>query len=340
MEEYEIAMEGYGLEITDILKEYSTGVDREIDRALDTVDPENLHVASKHLIKAGGKKIRPALVLLTAEAVGGTMEEAYKTGAAVELIHTFSLIHDDIMDEDEMRRGMPSVHTIWGEPMAILAGDILFSLAFELVAQTHSENIPSERVIQALNTVVDACIKICEGQACDMSFEGKFDVKESEYMNMIYKKTAALIAAATKAGALLGGGTPQQVEALSEYGRLIGMAFQIQDDYLDVVSDEDQLGKPVGSDIVEGKMTLMVVHTLEAASNEDKEELISILNSGDETNILKAIKIFNKYGSIDYARNIALKNVKTAKKLLDVLNDSPAKETLYELADFMLQRKH
>jgi geranylgeranyl diphosphate synthase type I len=328
------------LEILDVLKKYSTGVDREIENALDTVDPENLYDASKHLIKAGGKKIRPALVLLTAEAVGGNIEGAYKTAAAVELIHTFSLIHDDIMDEDEMRRGKPSVHTLWGEPMAILAGDILFSLAFELVAQTQVDDVPPSRVIKALNTVVDACIKICEGQACDMSFEEKFDVGESEYLNMIYKKTAALIAAATKSGAILGGGTAEQVEALSQYGELIGMAFQIQDDYLDVVSEEEELGKPVGSDIVEGKMTLMVVHTLSAASPEDKEELISILKSGDESNTQRAIDIFNKYGSIDYTRDIALDNVNRAKDLLDVLDDSPAKEALYDLADFMLQRKN
>jgi geranylgeranyl diphosphate synthase type I len=118
------------------------------------------------------------------------------------------------------------------------------------------------------------------------------------------------------------------------------MAFQIQDDYLDVVSDEEQLGKPVGSDIVEGKMTLMVVHTLSVASNKDKEELISILNSGDEANTQKAIDIFDKYGAINYTRDIALDNVQNAKELLDVLDDSPAKETLYEVADFMLQRKH
>ncbi|NYB26295.1 MAG: polyprenyl synthetase family protein [Methanobacteriaceae archaeon] len=328
------------MEILDVLKKYSAGVDREIEKALDTVDPENLYDASKHLIKAGGKKIRPALVLLTAEAVGGNIEGAYKTAAAVELIHTFSLIHDDIMDEDEMRRGKPSVHTMWGEPMAILAGDILFSLAFELVAQTQVDDVPASRVIKALNTVVDACIKICEGQACDMSFEEKFDVGESEYLNMIYKKTAALIAAATKSGAIIGGGTAEQVEALSQYGELIGMAFQIQDDYLDVVSDEEELGKPVGSDIVEGKMTLMVVHTLSVASPEDKEELIFILKSGDESNTQRAIDIFNKYGSIDYTRDIALDNVNRAKDLLDLLDDSPAKEALYDLADFMLQRKN
>ena len=328
------------MEILKLVKNYSIGVEREIENALDTLDPENLHSASNHIIKAGGKKIRPALVLLTAEAVGGNRKWAYKTAAAVELIHTFSLIHDDIMDGDEMRRGMPAVHTLWGEPMAILAGDVLFSKAFELVTQTQAEDIPSENVITALKTVVDSCIKICEGQALDMDFEGKLDVKEEDYLKMIYKKTAALIAAATKSGAIIGGGSEEQVEALSQYGELIGMAFQIQDDYLDVISDEEELGKPVGSDIVEGKMTLMVVHTLEAATYADKEELISILESGDESNTNRAIEIFNKYDSITYARDIALENVNQAKKLLDMMDDSPAKEALYNLADFVLERKN
>lgn len=328
------------MEILKLVKNYSIGVEREIENALDTLDPENLHSASNHIIKAGGKKIRPALVLLTAEAVGGNRKWAYKTAAAVELIHTFSLIHDDIMDGDEMRRGMPAVHTLWGEPMAILAGDVLFSKAFELVTQTQAEDIPSENVITALKTVVDSCIKICEGQALDMDFEGKLDVKEEDYLKMIYKKTAALIAAATKSGAIIGGGSEEQVEALSQYGELIGMAFQIQDDYLDVISDEEELGKPVGSDIVEGKMTLMVVHTLEAATDADKEELISILESGDESNTNRAIEIFNKYDSITYARDIALENVNQAKKLLDMMDDSPAKEALYNLADFVLERKN
>ena len=328
------------MEILKLVKNYSIGVDREIENALDTLDPENLHSASNHIIKAGGKKIRPALVLLTAEAVGGNRKWAYKTAAAVELIHTFSLIHDDIMDGDEMRRGMPAVHTLWGEPMAILAGDVLFSKAFELVTQTQAEDIPSENVITALKTVVDSCIKICEGQALDMDFEGKLDVKEEDYLKMIYKKTAALIAAATKSGAIIGGGSEEQVEALSQYGELIGMAFQIPDDYLDVIRDEEELGKPVGSDIVEGKMTLMVVHTLEAATDADKEELISILESGDESNTNRAIEIFNKYDSITYARDIALENVNQAKKLLDMMDDSPAKEALYNLADFVLERKN
>jgi len=328
------------MEVVDILKKYSSDIDEEIQNSLSTVDPEELKKSTQHLIKAGGKKIRPSMVVLSAVAVGGAPEEALKTAAAVELIHTFSLIHDDIMDEDDMRRGEPSVHVVWGEPMAILAGDTLFSKAFETVLETPINNVSYERVVGALKTVVDSCIKICEGQASDMCFEGNFDVSEEAYMNMIYKKTGALIAASTKSGAIIGGGTPEQVEILSEYGRLVGLAFQIQDDYLDVMSDEQDLGKPVGSDIVEGKMTLMVVNALSKASPEDKDELISILKAEEDTNVARALELFKKYGSIDYAKNIALDNVNTAKNLLDKLEDSEAKESLSMIADFVVERIH
>jgi len=326
------------VDVIEILKKYSKSIDEEINKSLVTIDPKGLRQSSEHLIKAGGKKLRPSLVILSCEAVGGNPKNALKTAAAMELIHTFSLIHDDIMDKDELRRGEPSVHVLWGEPMAILAGDTIFSKAFEAILDTKIDDVSSSRVIEALKTVVDSCIKICEGQACDMGFEEKFDVKEKEYLNMIYKKTAALIAAATKSGAILGGGNQEQIEALSEYGRLIGMAFQIQDDYLDVVSDAEKIGKPAGSDIVEGKMTLMVVHTIEKASPEDKETLISILKSGSEDEVEKAISLFEKYDSIEYTRNIALNNVKQAKELLNILDDSEAKESLLHIADFVLQR--
>jgi geranylgeranyl diphosphate synthase, type I len=328
------------MEVVDILKKYSKDIDVEIGNSLGTVDPEDLKKSTQHLIKAGGKKIRPSLVVLSSEAVGGTAEVALKTAAAVELIHTFSLIHDDIMDKDVMRRGKPSVHVLWGEPMAILAGDTLFSKAFETVLETPVDSISYERVLNALKTVVDSCIKICEGQASDMCFEGNFDVNEEEYMNMIYKKTAALIAAATRSGAIIGGGNAVEVETLAEYGRLVGLAFQIQDDYLDVVSEEEFLGKPVGSDIVEGKMTLMVVHALSNASPEDKEELISILKDNGDTDVERAIELFEKYGSINYARDIAVKNIETAKNLLETLDESEATMSLAMIADYVLQRIH
>lgn len=327
------------MEVMDILKKYSKRIDNEIETSLKTINPSTLCEASDHLIKAGGKKLRPVLVILACESVGGRSEDALKTAASMELIHTFSLIHDDIMDKDEMRRGKPSVHTLWGDPMAILAGDTLFSKAFETVLKTDAE-IDPKRIVDALKTVVDSCIKICEGQALDICFEGKLDVKEEEYLTMIYKKTAALISAATRAGAILGGGTDEQIEALSDFGRLIGLAFQIQDDYLDVVSDAEDIGKPVGSDILEGKMTLMVVHTLAKASKKDREMLKSILTAKNEDLVEDAIALFNKYDSIKYTRDIALGNIKTAKELLNVLEDSEAKESLELIADFVVSRTH
>jgi len=328
------------LEVTEILKRYSADIDQEITRALETVDPETLLQASEHLVKAGGKKLRPALAVLSAEAVGGNVQCALKTGAAVELIHTFSLIHDDIMDQDDKRRGKPSVHVLWGEPMAILAGDTLFSKAFETVMKSEEDGVTAEKILPALQTVVDSCVKICEGQALDMGFAERLDVSEGEYLMMIFKKTAALIAAATKSGAILGGGTPEQVEALAEYGRLIGMAFQIQDDYLDVASSEEDLGKPVGSDIVEGKMTLLVVHALSQADEKDTERLITILKEEGDQNVSEAVDILEKYGSIQYAWNVAQEDVNQAKSLLDILDDSPAKDALLLLADFVLERSN
>lgn len=327
------------MEIQEILQKYSQDIIPEINRTIKTIRPKNLQEASAHLIKAGGKMIRPSLVLLSAEAVGGETRVAYKTAAAVELIHTFSLIHDDIMDKDEMRRGKPAVHTIWGESMAILAGDTLFSKAFELVGNT-PETTSALKVNKSMQTVVDSCIQICQGQAYDMSFEGNFLVTEAEYLEMIFMKTAALIAAATKAGAILGGGSQKQVEAFHEYGKLIGMAFQIQDDYLDVASEEEHLGKPVGSDIAEGKMTLMVVHTLAMANDKDRKLLISLLQERKEKNIPLVIELFEKYGAINYTRDLAQSYVRKAKDLLNVVDDSPARQALIMMADYVLERSY
>lgn len=327
-------------DVIDILKEYSAIVVKSIEENLGTIEPQGLQDASIYLTKAGGKMLRPALTLIVADAVGGNKEDAVKTAAAIELIHTFSLIHDDIMDDDDMRRGKPSVHKVWDEPTAILAGDTLFSKAFEMIISSKDEGADSSRVANALATVADACVKICEGQASDMSFEGNFDVKEDEYSKMIFKKTGALIAAATKAGAIMGGADQKVIDAMYDYGRLIGQAFQIQDDYLDVVSDEEALGKPIGSDIAKGKMTLMVVKALAESEGEDKDRLLEILKDTESTqdDVDEAIDLFNKYGSIEYAHNLALTNVAEAKEVLEILDDSDSKQLLISLADFVLYR--
>ncbi|MDR0911851.1 MAG: polyprenyl synthetase family protein [Methanobrevibacter sp.] len=326
-------------DVKEILVKYSSIIKKEIDDSLSNIIPKDLNNASIHLTNAGGKMLRPSLALLTAQVVGGQEKDGLKVGAAIELIHTFSLIHDDIMDDDDVRRGQAAVHKVWGEPLAILSGDILFSKAFELVVSS-KDSLGCDKIVNSLDTIAEACIKICEGQALDMGFEGNFDVNEDDYLDMIFMKTAALIAAATKIGAIAGGANDNEIEILYDYGRLIGLAFQIHDDYLDLTSDEDSLGKPIGSDIAEGKMTLIVVNALEKANNEDKEVLLKILkdeNNSDE-DIKIAMDLFNKYESIDYANKIAKRYVEDAKNLLDVFDDSDAKNILKLIADFVLIR--
>jgi len=324
-------------DVIEILKKYSEDVDKEIEEALSTLEPSSLFESSGHLIKAGGKKFRPALTVLSCQAVGGETDKALKTAAALELIHTFSLIHDDIMDNDDTRRGMPAVHKKWGEPLAILAGDTLFAKAYETIIKTADENIAYERVIDALRVLVDSCIKICEGQALDMAFEDSFEVTKDEYMNMIYKKTGALITGATTAGAIIGGATSFQKQQLDLYGRKIGLAFQIQDDYIDLTGDES-IGKPVGSDLVEGKKTLMVVYALEKANEEDHDRLIELLSAGNESIIPEAMDILNKYGAINYARSVAYDCVIEAKEALMTLPNTEARNSLMKLADFVFTR--
>ncbi|MGX8694173.1 MAG: short chain isoprenyl diphosphate synthase IdsA [Methanobrevibacter sp.] len=324
-------------DVKEVLGSYSSDITKTIEEELSTITPDNLAEASVYLTRAGGKMLRPALTLITAEAVGGNRESALKSAAAIELIHTFSLIHDDIMDQDDMRRGMPSVHKVWGDDVAILAGDTLFSKAFEIIIGT--EGTSSDQNNRALATVADACVKICEGQASDMGFEDRFDVTEEEYMEMIFKKTGALIAAATKAGAIMGGASQEVVDAMYDYGRLIGLAFQIQDDYLDISSDEETLGKPIGSDIAKGKMTIIAINGL-ASAGEDSEKLLEILKDEENSqeDIDLAVEILTKCGAIEYARNLALKSVDEAKEVLEILPDSSSKQVLADIADFVLER--
>ncbi len=326
-------------DVKEILGSYSSDIIGTIEDELDVITPNNLQEASIYLTKAGGKMLRPALSLITAEAVGGQKENALKAGSAIELIHTFSLIHDDIMDDDDMRRGMPSVHKVWGEDVAILAGDTLFSKAFEIIINSDKELTSHAQINNALAAVADACVKICEGQALDMGFENRFDVTEDEYMEMIFKKTGALIAAATKVGAIMGGASDEVIDAMYEYGRLIGLAFQIQDDYLDLASDEETLGKPIGSDIGKGKMTIIAINGLSSAG-EDSEKLLEILKdeNNSQEDIDLAIEILTKCGAIEYARNLAQDSVDQAKEVLEILPDSSSKQVLSDIADFVLGR--
>ncbi|MBA7667170.1 (2E,6E)-farnesyl diphosphate synthase [subsurface metagenome] len=329
----------------DVLKhmeERARMVEREIDRWVSRgLEPEILARATRHLLEAGGKRLRPCLALTACEAVGGKAEDALEAAAAIELLHNFTLIHDDIMDQDEFRRNVKTVHVLLGVPVAVIAGDALFAKVFEAMAANAKRlGLEGARVVELFDAVSKASFEICQGQVLDMLFEGRADVSEAEYMRMVSGKTGALLEASMKVGALLGKGEPEQVRALAEYGRLIGLAFQMRDDVLGVAGEQEKFGKPIGSDVREGKQTLIVVRALATAPQEDKSTLLRALGNQDasEAELKTAIDVLKRAGAIDYVTERARELIAQAKSKLKALPESRAREILSELADFTIKR--
>jgi geranylgeranyl diphosphate synthase type I len=307
-------------------------------RSFEAMEDPNLRAAMAHYPAAGGKRLRPLLATIVAEAVGGKVEDAIPFGTAVEMVHNFTLVHDDVMDEDDMRRGIETVHSKWSVPEAILAGDAMFARAFEIALDSELEDWKRVKLVKILASAVRV---LADGQQMDMDFEKRDLVGPDEYLEMIERKTAVLYSAAAQGGAIVGGGSEAQQESLFEYGRLIGLGFQIWDDVLDLRSDKVTFGKPVLNDIKNGKKTLIVVHALENMKGEDRKALTAVLGKKDatDTELMAAKALLEKSGSIDYASLIANEFVAKAKEHLEVLKDSPHKESLKAFADFMLSRK-
>jgi len=319
--------------IEEILQKKAKLVDESIPKFLPITPPEDLYKAMRHLLDAGGKRLRPSALLLAAEAVGGKTENVLPAAVAVELVHNFTLIHDDIMDEADLRRGLTTVHKKWGVPRAIIAGDAMYSKAFEILSCTKSD---PQRLVESLELLSKTCTDICEGQWMDMNFATRKDVTEDEYMRMVEKKTAVLFAAALKMGASLSGANNEHARALWDFGRFTGIGFQIYDDVIDLITPEEILGKAQGGDIVEGKRTLIIIHAL------SKGVSIDALGKSNATRseINAALTTLKESGSIDYAMNKAIAFVDQGKAALSALPDSEAKITLIRLADYMIERKY
>jgi geranylgeranyl diphosphate synthase type I len=306
-------------------------------------EPQILYRAARHIIDAGGKRLRPFLVLKSCRLVGGNEEDALATASSLELLHTFTLLHDDIMDQDEKRRGVPSVHTKWGVPIAIVAGDLLFANVYESITKhTDVKRVKPKRILQVMQEVSEATIVLCEGQTRDMMFEDKETVSEAEYFKMIEGKTAALFETSARCGGLLGGATKTQVKRLGEFGRYAGIAFQVIDDILALTADEKVLKKPVGNDIREGKRTLMVVYALERASERQRKQILETLGNKDASpeQIQETIKLIDHLGAIRYAKKLADRYIKKAKETLARFPDCKDKEDLISLADLIFARQH
>ncbi|MCD6493387.1 MAG: polyprenyl synthetase family protein [Archaeoglobaceae archaeon] len=307
-------------------------VNEAISNYLPIKSPEGLYKATRHLINAGGKRLRPVLVLISTEALGKDWTKILPAAVAIETIHNFTLIHDDIMDRDEYRRGVSTVHKLFGEPTAILAGDTLFAEAFEILTKCEVE---AKNLVKAVELLSKVCVNICEGQYLDMSFEEEKFVNEQDYIEMVKKKTAVLIAASTSLPAILFGESEKIINALWNFGLYCGIGFQIQDDVLDLVGKE-KIGKDWGSDIVEGKKTLIVINAFE------KGVELEIFGKGEASKeeIEKAVKKLEECGAIDYAKNKAKEYVEKAKKELDTLKDSKSKELLKAISDYLISRDY
>lgn len=320
------------------LKKRADIFNRELEKYLKNGYPNALYDATRHLLMAGGKRLRPCISMLSCEAVSGDAKQVMPFAVALELIHNFTLVHDDIMDKSHLRRNLPTVHMKFGEGTAIMAGDLLFAKAFEAM-----HNISSDlSVFKELDYGLVRCVEeICEGQQLDMDFEKRKNVTEDEYLEMIRKKTAVLFMFSAEGGAIVGGGTKEEVSALKGYGRSLGLGFQIWDDYLDISSDERILGKDIGNDIRNGKKTLIAVHSLNNAVGDDKKFLEKIFGNrnASEQDVKRVFNLFRENKSVEYAKNTALKYNAEAKKALDVLDDSNTKEILIELADYSIKRE-
>ncbi len=332
------------------IRKLAGDVDKIILELVPEKEPKTLYDAARHYPLAGGKRVRPFVVLRATEAVGGDPEKALYPAAAVEFIHNYSLVHDDIMDMDELRRGRPTVHKVWGINMAILAGDLLFSKAFEAVAKAKVDPDKKARILEVL---VKTSNELCEGQALDIEFETRDEVTVDEYLKMISGKTGALFDGSATIGAIVGTDNEEYIQALSKWGRNVGIAFQIWDDVLDLIANEKKLGKPVGSDIRKGKKTLIVSHFFQNASEDDKAEFLKVFGkyAGDakgdalihdervKEEVERAIELLKKYGSIDYAAQYAKNLVREANEALKVLPESEARKDLELLAEFLVERE-
>jgi octaprenyl-diphosphate synthase len=320
-----------GKEIFDLLHDDLTALECEFGQ--DTVSgvPAITEIG-EYLRNGGGKRIRPALLFLSAKLFGYQGRGAVRLGAVVEIIHTATLVHDDIIDEAQTRRGRPAANTQWGNSKCVLAGDWLYMQAFKIAVQ--------ERNFRILDALIELTQQMVEGELLQMEKLGKL-IALDEYFDLIDRKTACLFSVCMRLGAILGGASESQEEALGRYGHDLGMAFQIVDDVLDLTASEDVLGKPVASDLREGKVTMAVIHTLERCTSDEREMIQSVLRHRGFNGVTHAeiIEILQRYGSLEAATEQACRYAESARKAICSFPDSEIKRALLWAPEFVVARE-
>ena len=328
-----------GADLLTSINEVKPFIEQRIVESLTASRHERLAAAMMHLILGGGKRMRATLPWLVGRAVGDTHSGLLDIGAAIETIHNFTLVHDDIMDDDEIRRGRNAVHIEYDMPTAINAGDAMLAIAFERLVM--SANIELHDIPSLVNRIAWMVRRVSEGQQLDIEFETRERVSEDEYIEMIEGKTAVMFQICAELGARVAGADDEVIECLAEWGRSVGLCFQLMDDLIDVLSDSATLGKPTGSDVAQGKQTLMVIHALSQPDSETKSRLLSVLGKCEdatESMVQDGIAALDELGSIAYARERANEYHQHAHACLDRLPDGPAMLALRELTDLQLKR--
>ena len=319
-------------ELLPYLESVAKDIDLMIDRYFVNKVGE-LNKASAHLLMAGGKRLRPAVVLLAADAVKQrSSSDILPAAFALELTHTFTLIHDDIMDEDSLRRGVQTVHTKWDMPTGILAGDVLYARAFEFICMSAATD---NAKVRAISMLASTCADICSGQHMDMSFSHRSDVDEYEYLEMVKKKTGVLYAAAAGIGAILAGASAPKAKALYLFGLNTGIAFQIQDDLIDLLAPSEKSGKDRASDLREGKQTLILIKAREKGI-----DLLQYKRDLTDAEIETVIKVLTDAGVIEEVKKIGRDLVAESNKHLSILPPSKERKLLMEIGEFFVTRSY
>jgi len=325
-----------GMELKSALGKHKIVVEKEIMKSMDKIRQERLHGAMTHLFTGGGKRFRAILPRLVGEATGSAHEGHYTLGSSIEIIHNFTLVHDDIMDQDPIRRGLNAVHVEYDDATAINAGDAMLAVGFEILAD--SDEISPENLKFLVQSIGEMVRRVAEGQQEDFDFEQRDYVSEEEYIAMIAGKTSAMFETCAETGAKLAGADSETVENMAEWGLKLGLCFQLMDDLIDITGDTETLGKPAGSDVVQGKKTLIAIHALD--SGNDLPAFSKVYGKGECTDedLAKAVEELRNNGSIDYAMDRAMRYHSEAHSILDGLQSSHALEVLRQLTDMQLTR--
>lgn len=300
-------------------------------------NPKKLYDAAGHLIVNGGKRLRPYMVIRSCQILKGNVSSAMQAASAIEMVHNFTLVHDDIMDNDEMRHGVPTVHKKFGMPIAILAGDVLFSKAFQIITDS---KLSVNATIQLVSRLAKACVDVCEGQLLDVKMAEERKIpSQAEYITMIGKKTAALFDVSCAMGAICATNKTKDIANLSSFGKNLGIAFQITDDLIGVMGDPKITKKPVGNDLREGKKSLPILMAIKLARGSDKKIILKAFGNSkvSKKDLSKAVDVIRSLGIEENVRKQALKYADKAEKALENYEGS-AKIEMISLLDFVVKR--